>query len=454
MSKNQADHLFISYASEDYELAEWLTLKLTAEGYKVWCDRVHLLGGESYPRDIDLAIKQRTFRLLALLSRHSIAKPNPLKERTLALNLGRERGVDFLVPLNVDGLSPTELDWMTSDLTFIPFHQSWASGFAQLLKKLDSINAPRGRVDGREAVYQWYASCENVFERQEILWTNLLEIVELPRMVLRFSLKNERSIGWAEVWPHFLQNPTAAWAFEYPPDTSSLSQVGVEEIEWERQDRHLGVGLIGVVTYLVKQHLISHCRQKGMAISDEKHDLYFPPSLISGDRLSFTGYDGRGTWVQVVGERTFRLGDGLREKTIYHLSPIFRPMLRAFGRPVVQIQLRVHLTDTRGVPLETPKAVRRRKSICKHWWNHQWLSRLIGICAWLGDGNESFALAENTSGRLLLSGIPIRLSSPVGINEEALGPVSFDEDTEMPDEDVDQDAPEDSGIEGDESGQE
>ena len=37
------DHLFISYAWEDSQLAEWLALKLTAEGFKVWCDRLKLL---------------------------------------------------------------------------------------------------------------------------------------------------------------------------------------------------------------------------------------------------------------------------------------------------------------------------------------------------------------------------------------------------------------------------
>jgi len=36
----QRDHLFISYATEDGALAEWLTLKLTAAGYRVWCDLV------------------------------------------------------------------------------------------------------------------------------------------------------------------------------------------------------------------------------------------------------------------------------------------------------------------------------------------------------------------------------------------------------------------------------
>jgi len=74
------DHLFISYATEDSDLAEWLAVRLAAEGYKVWCDRTHLLGGESYPNDIDHAIKEHTFRLLALLSRASLRKPQCCKK--------------------------------------------------------------------------------------------------------------------------------------------------------------------------------------------------------------------------------------------------------------------------------------------------------------------------------------------------------------------------------------
>src|ERR1700687_5583258 len=90
------DHLFISYAWENCALAEWLVRQLTAHGHRVWCDRFQMLGGESFPKIIDDAIKTRTFRLIALLSRHSLQKPNPRKERTLALSLARERGVDFL----------------------------------------------------------------------------------------------------------------------------------------------------------------------------------------------------------------------------------------------------------------------------------------------------------------------------------------------------------------------
>ncbi|MBZ0193236.1 MAG: toll/interleukin-1 receptor domain-containing protein, partial [Candidatus Kuenenia stuttgartiensis] len=54
----------ISYATEDSDCAEWLALRLTGEGYRVWCGRTHLLGGESYPKDIDNAIKLVRNRLM------------------------------------------------------------------------------------------------------------------------------------------------------------------------------------------------------------------------------------------------------------------------------------------------------------------------------------------------------------------------------------------------------
>jgi hypothetical protein len=45
------DHLFVNYGTEDGTLAYWLTLKLTSLGYRVWCDKFELLGGESYPKE-------------------------------------------------------------------------------------------------------------------------------------------------------------------------------------------------------------------------------------------------------------------------------------------------------------------------------------------------------------------------------------------------------------------
>lgn len=60
---SNANHLFISYATEDAALAGWLARKLAARGHPVWFDEMKLLGGEQWPQTIDEAIKNRTFRM-------------------------------------------------------------------------------------------------------------------------------------------------------------------------------------------------------------------------------------------------------------------------------------------------------------------------------------------------------------------------------------------------------
>ena len=100
-----------------------------------------MLGGECWPEDIDVAIKTQTFRMLHL-SKHSLHKDMPSKERQLGFTLSKERKEDFLIPLNVDGIRPSELPWQMSDINFIGF-QNWGDGLRQLLKKLASIDAPK-----------------------------------------------------------------------------------------------------------------------------------------------------------------------------------------------------------------------------------------------------------------------------------------------------------------------
>ena len=147
-STNQ-DHLFISAVDEDGVFADWLTRKLTAEGYLVWCERFQLLGGETYPDDIDDAIKNRTFRFISLYSRASLKDLEIIRQRSLALNVGSDRDQDFLIPLNVDGIDQTQLDHVTRTLKFITFQYNWADGLKQLLKKLESIGCPRSLPNGK-----------------------------------------------------------------------------------------------------------------------------------------------------------------------------------------------------------------------------------------------------------------------------------------------------------------
>src|ERR1700677_4723807 len=146
MTHSNPTHLFISYAVEDVALARWLAQRLAAQGYPVWFDKMKPLGGEPWPHAIDDAIKHRTFRMLALVSKDSMRKKRPVAEWTLAQRIARQREVpDFLIPLHLDDSDPERL---AATAPPILFSNGWASGWKALVKKLDSIKAPRSLPNG------------------------------------------------------------------------------------------------------------------------------------------------------------------------------------------------------------------------------------------------------------------------------------------------------------------
>lgn len=417
------DHIFISYAGEDAVFVEWLSLRLAAEGYKVWCDRIKLLGGESYPRDIDAAIKERTSRFLAVLSRHSIAKANPVKERTLALSLARERKENFVIPVNLDGLSATDLDWMTSDLTFIPFHLSWAGGLAQLLKQFDQSSIPREFSAGRSAVSAWLEAKDLVVTRPERLWGNVAEVLQFPRDLLRYEInaqvsQEDRERLFAQ-WPHVSEGDVL-WSFVRPA-TSQMKEFHIKskgQIKgWktrtdEQRIRSLAVRLLG-------ESIRSECLRRGLKLTPDKTGCYFPDGLFTNNRLPFVGYDGKITWIAPVGVKTFKTSAG-KERNRYHLAPVFRIWLDYRGKAAVQIRLRLFITTLEGVPLEPKPSLRRRKAICKNWWNYEWLARVLAMYHFLAGGEPDIRIGRPGPQQFRISKRPFSFEIDHSLDESVI----------------------------------
>jgi hypothetical protein len=418
------DHLFISYANEDWPFVEWLALRLTAEGYKVWCDRFKLLGGESYPKDIDANIKWRAFRFLAVLSHHSVKKPNPLKERTLALNLSKEREENFVVPINLDGISPTDLDWMVSDLTFISFHHSWAEGLSQLLKLLEASNAPKDFSNGRLAA-SWFEARHLVVRKQERLWLNLAEIKELPNDIYRYEtaafIPEDERLKLLKLWPH-VSDGQAFWAFEPPPrelgDQYKFTEDGRRQnwISLTGDD----AGLRQLAVRLLNESVRSVGLARGLEATPEGSTCYFPDGLVPNNRLLFEGYDKKQTWIRTVGVRNFRTLTG-KESCRYHLAVQIRVWLGHEIGNVVQIRVRLHLTTLEGQPFEAKAALRRRKRICRAWWNYHWLSRTFAILQFLAENKSSIQIGESGTQRLVISKYPLTAQITSGLDESQLG---------------------------------
>lgn len=439
--QQQADHLFISYASEDGELAEWLTLKLTTEGYKVWCDRFKLLGGESYPRDIDKAIKTQTFRMLALISKHSLTKENPLKERTLGHSISRQRKIDFIIPILVDDTRSDELDWMDSDLTYVPFNESWAKGFLQLIKKLQSIDTPRPLANGSKIVGDLVAQQSSLTTNQERLWTNLFEIKSMPDFIYRITKPIDFRVTDPD-WIFYSQNERMLWSFEVPD-----SKPDYIAVKWNDTRRSpYGVPPVDIATMLIKEHMRRLCLQR-KAQETPDGDIYLSKLTAPDGWLRFMDYRGKQTRVLATGERTVKSTGGTRIHYRYHLEPVFRPLLRKYGIPVLELQVRLYLTDMENTTLPPGIMNRRRKRIARSWWNYQWLSRVFAVATWAFDRQSVFNLAAGRGYEIDVAGVPMSVTAPKGIDENHLKLPEISEEElgaiedELDDDELDEELP-------------
>jgi hypothetical protein len=402
---------------------------LTVDGYKVWISCLKLLGGEPYPKEIDVAIKTRTFRFLALLSRHSLQKPNPRKERTLALKIAAERHEDdFVIPLNVDGLSPTELDWMTTDLTFIPFHSSWSTGLKQLLKKLETVSCPKPVLSGGAIAVSTYLPDDVVVEAPETLYSNLLPFLELPDVVRAYGFnrpptppeKDYLAGNWAayfdDGYSASFTSPARVIAFEEPPDAMppnlSLKPVGASM--WKDLPTVFGIPSWHVAKPLLRRALVLKCLRLGLTSAEDGTFVYFPSGLLPKNKLAYRSPTGRLPSVSVIGDRTFRGRDKFR----YHLGFTFDVLRLSADRIVAKFRLRLRLTDVDGKLLDYASAHARRKSITRTWFNYHFLSRNLALIRFLANGGQHIVL--DGVQRAVLHAVPITSLSPRSIHEAAL----------------------------------
>ena len=457
--KQERDHIFISYATEQSALCDWLARRLAAEGYAIWCDRQKLLGGENWINDINVAIDERTFRMVALLSRESLRKPNPQGEWQKGFALGKKLGIeDFVIPLNTDGLRPDEITWNLQPINYIPFTPSWAKGLTILLKKLESIDAPRVLNDGPRVAIESIVASSAVRDEPEDLLSNCFEVVQTPRYIRKYEVETDLSIGERRAlrieWACRDVSPRHMFAFDDPPTTVNENRCFqcIEQISWRDTKLVDGIDTRHLVVSLIYKCLNLLLRDKGMKYSViTKHrknrknmeQWYIPQGFLDKDRVSFTFPSGKKSWFNGVGERTYPTRDG-GEVYRYHLSPSFS-VLRGQTDPfVLFLRNRVYLTDNKGRPLEGLKITSRRKHLCKGWFNYEWGARTLGIVQLLADEDMYVRFGPDGEQQLVISAMPIVPNAPQRIHDELVDEpddiyTTWHEDDEAEVEDVEAD---------------
>lgn len=418
------EHIFISYASEQAAICDWLARRLAAEGYRVWYDRLKLLGGEDWIDDIDVAIAERTFRMVALLSKDSMRKKNPKSEWLKGLAIGEKLGIDeFVIPLNTEGLKPDEIIWYLQSINYISFSPSWADGLSRLLRKLRSINAPRTLSDGRQIALDSFNDTTALTDDSEILASNCFRINQIPEYIHEFTkrsgklTKADRDVIHSK-WPCRDIGESKVLAFADPPadvrEQCLLDYTG--QSSWRNRATIHGLPSRDLVVGLIHRCLNRAMSDSGLAYCSDRRRLYIPDGLTKGNRVSYILPNGSTSWFRSVGKRAYWTGSGTT-KYRYHLSPSFA-VLRDCGEPsMVILTSRVYLTDLRGRPLHPRQAVSRRKHLCKGWFNREWCARSLGMAQLLADQNAQIRYGPPGRQQFIMSGSPILFESPQGIDD-------------------------------------
>ncbi len=419
---DQRTHIFISYAVEDVVFATWLSRKLASLGYAVWFDKLRMLGGEPWPQTIDEAIKNKTFRVLGLLSKHSIAKSNPVKERTMALEVGKRNDIpDFLITLRLD---ETFLDWQTVDISYISFNQSWAQGFQQLLDKLRYIDAPRILSDGAERAALTFRRGEDLILRAtEELVTNVLRVEGVPNVLQGYE--QTRNLGTTEIaelseaWTHHRTASGDLLAlFPPPPGVRDIIRTP-QRIDWLSTERSSGFDPRAVAAILVIETIRKRLRRAGLRTHPTQTDIvYLPHDFSSDGKLRFVGHKGKMTWLKIRGTATF-IQAGHPRETNYHHYAIQLRLARGIDRSIwLQVRPTLFFFDEIGSPITDKRVGPRRRRLTKTWWNNKWLNRLLAA-------ETLFAkLPLATDEPLSIERGFRRLESNVAIDEAALDVIS------------------------------
>ena len=422
--------VFLSYAWEDVALMRWLAGKLATAGYAVWCDQWRLFGGMDWPTEIDEAIKKRTARMVALVSAHSLQKPNPKREWTLALTLERERNEKgFLIPLNVDGQPESSFPWLMAGRQYIPSRR-WDEGLRGLLEALAEYRVPRAIVENTTALTLAPLAPPAVLRNEpEELVTNRLPILTLPDVLQRY--RPLRPITWTEmvamrdVWPAHSGPDGMLYAFGDPPTDARVPvpMFHAGAVVWTGDREIEGVPARHVVKPILRYAITAHGRARGLDAWPEVGGLRFPRGLLPDDTIYFRQPSGKVGKCLMVGDRLVGRPRAFR----YHFG--FVPFIQHTrdDRFVVELKLRLWTTTPTGTPYEDKAANARRRYLAKRWFNAEWRNRVLGIGAFLADAGlrltpvpDTFSVALGGIATACVATRPIRAAVTPSLDEAVL----------------------------------
>lgn len=423
--------LFISHANpEDNTFATWLTLRLTREGYRVWCDVANLMGGDDFWKDIEASIRQRTRKFIFVLTGTSNQKQGPLQELAVATGVARQLNeAGFVIPVKLDDLPYAEHNIQIHRLNALTFTAGWQEGLVSLLTTLDDAAVPRPLQNGATHVASWWN--ENRLNhdilkcKPESLWTNWFPLKGLPSHVWVWDIPENANLPESFPYPTYRmerrlfsfadsaalvrdgQTPTGGRGLRVSSQRDPARTTGLKRYE-----------VATAVKQLVRQAWAQMARERLLPVYDlsrGRQTLWFPKSATEGNTVEFDGVDGKRSRRDLCGYKTITGTNGDKYKRYWHFGLEAVPML--YPSPVLALKSHVVFTHDGKNPAGDAKYQHRaRRSQCAMWWNDKWRDlTLAGVTSLACDGAVSLPVAPSAS--LVVEWRPVKYLADVSYRD-------------------------------------
>lgn len=423
--------LFISFASQDIAAAEWLADRLALLGYAPWIDRRCLHGGDDWSREIGRVMSDETFRVIHLLSRHSLHDSYAAPERARACDLGRQRREILLVPLLLEPIPRIDLPIELASTVPIDF-SDWCSGLDALNDQLRAAGAPRDDDPG----FGWSLPsipAAIIANRPELLFSNALAVADIPSGIhhyhLRGLLDGPQRFALNQVWAHWnpFQTEDFLSFYRLPPELpTGIGLAHQRSVAWAHETELADQPMSTILPALLRRTFEQHCRRRGLIhwkqttpgrIRPRNTDwLFFPKGLVPNDKFKIENAAGKQVLIKLIGERSYR-----GQPFYAHLA--FSQFLESIEPAAHLLFLNVGVRPfaANGEPCEPNAVGPRVKKATRAWTNAHLLARLRVVVGYLADDDGIIRLGPPDQPQMRLR--PLGGEIDLGLDETELARV-------------------------------
>jgi len=378
--------VFISHATPaDNEFTKWLSLKLIALGYNVWCDILYLEKGVDFWKRIENEIRNNTCKFLVVLSEISNERPGVLNEITVAEKVKKELKDDgYIIPLLIDEkLTHDKINIQLSRLNTIDFTKSWIAGLRDLDNSLKDNNVPKNE-NNHNASYEIYKNIilpdRTAIIKDEEYNSNWFSISTLPPFLYFHNISNA-NYDYLKLnfqYPYFIYknllctfSEDIGYIFSNSELFESNSVIKIPTIEILNGEYNTDFAknyeckkfMIRLLNTGLKNFMISK-KLRQYYLSGKKTGFWFEKDQLVKDKINGELFVGK------IKENNWHFGISCLIKLVPY--------------PVLILSSHIFFTeDGKKLLISKPRQMKLRRKQGSNWWNNKWNDKLLNFTKYL-----------------------------------------------------------------------